>query len=55
MSDKAMHIYPLNDLRDHVVDGGKCWCGAAEDDDGLIIHSAMDQREKFQNGERVKS
>lgn len=46
------HIYPLDDLREHVTDGGDCWCHP-EIDDELIIHRSLDGREKIETGERL--
>ena len=50
------HVMPVNDLRDHEITL-KCWCGPTEDAEcpGLFVHHAMDQREQFENGERVAS
>lgn len=52
-NDDRYHVYPLNDLREHIIEG-ECWCGAY-DDDGVIIHNALDGREKFETGERKRS
>lgn len=54
MSDKY-HVFPINDLREHQVDGGDCWCHPVEDEDGVIVHNSMDGREKFETGERKPS
>jgi len=48
-------VYPIGDIKDHVVHGGECWCGAAENEDGTIVHNAMDEREKYEAGERKPS
>lgn len=45
------HIFPLHDLRDHVVDGRPCWCAPDETEDG-IVHNAADGREQYERGER---
>lgn len=45
------HVYPINDLREHVTDGKPCWCHPREDE-GVIVHNAMDQRELIETGER---
>jgi len=54
----TFHVFPVNDLREHVVDGWeegrRCWCrpDAQElEDRTLIVHNAMDQREKYETGE----
>ena len=42
------HIYPINDVREHVLIGLVCWCGPKierlDNDEVLIIHSAADGR-----------
>jgi hypothetical protein len=50
------HVYPLNDLREHVTEG-ECWCSPTLDDEepSLLIHHAMDGREAFETGERQPS
>jgi len=52
----AWHVTPRNDLKDHVRDGGKCWCKPIHDltNDGedLWIHNSMDGRELYERGER---
>ena len=50
------HVYPLDDLREHVTDTaeGTCWCNPTEDED-LLIHHSMDGREAFETGERQPS
>ena len=50
----AWHVYPLNDLRDHVTEGDGCWCQPT-DEDGVLIHHSMDGREAFETGERLMS
>lgn len=53
---QKIHVYPLNDLREHHFDK-PCWCNPVEDDEypWIIIHSSMDGREKFESGERKPS
>ena len=53
--EEPMHIYPLFDLRDHILEGFKCWCKPEENDYGVIVHNSMDGREKFETGERKLS
>lgn len=49
------HVVPVNDLREHSVDSDiPCWCNPREDD-GVIIHNSMDQRELYETGERKPS
>jgi hypothetical protein len=50
----TQHVYPLNDLRDHDLEGTDCWCHPEIDDSAdelLVIHNALDQREKYETGE----
>ena len=51
-----LHVYPLNDLREHVIEGygENCWCNIRVED-GIVIHTSMDGREKFETGERKVS
>lgn len=51
MSD-LIHVVPLNDLRDHEVSIA-CWCHPTPDEDEpqIILHHALDQREKYETGE----
>ena len=48
----ALHVIPLNDLREHEVKVG-CWCHPTEDDTtpDLWIHHALDGRERYETGE----
>lgn len=47
-----IHIIPAFDLREHDL-SDKCWCRPTEDDidDDVMIHHALDQREKYESGE----
>lgn len=52
------HVYPLNDLREHEVNGAPCWCEPEiEDaaDETIVIHNSLDQRELFETGKRKPS
>lgn len=50
-----MHVVPVEDLREHEPHD-ECWCSPrVEEDGGVIIHAAMDMREKFERGERKPS
>jgi len=33
-----VHVYPVDDVRGHVLHGLVCWCRPYEDEDDLIIH-----------------
>jgi hypothetical protein len=43
------HVYPLYDLRPHSLTD--CWC-RPRDDKGIVVHNSMDQRERYERGER---
>lgn len=46
------HVYPLGDLRPHITQEGKCWCHPIfDDEEQLVVHNAMDQRELYERGE----
>ena len=45
------HVVPVNDLREHDTSGTPCWCDAIEDD-GVVIHNAMDERETYEEGRK---
>lgn len=51
------HVYPTDDLREHVTEGAGCWCKPTPDDEEpqLLVHHAMDGREAFETGERKPS
>jgi hypothetical protein len=58
MSDRpdVWHVMPINDLRPH-VDSPDCWCKPTQDDEceNVFIHHALDEREKYESGERKPS
>ena len=45
-----IHIYPLDDLREHDTTGKPCWCWP-EVDEWLVLHRSLDGREKIETGE----
>ena len=48
------HVYPVNDLREHVLDGVTCWCRPELDEEcGLVIHNSMDRREEYEDGREM--
>jgi hypothetical protein len=49
--DNPFHVYPVNDLRDHITDGGKCWCNPSVKDN-VVIHNSMDERESYEQGRK---
>jgi hypothetical protein len=52
----AVHVIPLNDLREH-AENPYCWCKPERclDEERIIVHNAADGREKFETGERKPS
>lgn len=46
-----IHVMPLEDLREH-VDTESCWCCPRRDfdEDDVIVHKAMDNRESYEEG-----
>lgn len=53
----GVHVVPINDLREHDLNGS-CWCKPALDNDysyPIWIHNSMDGREAFERGERKPS
>jgi len=58
MKEKAVHVYPLNDLRPHTLEGLECECVPRfEERDGalVIVHTAWDMREVFEQAQLPKS
>lgn len=50
MAPERYHIIPINDLREHEATP-ECWCCPTEDEeDGLVVHHAMDNREEYETG-----
>jgi hypothetical protein len=49
-AELRMHVLPLSDLREHEV-SLECWCDPV-DDDGIVVHNALDGREAYERGER---
>lgn len=47
------HIVPNDDLRPHVADEC-CWC-TPDEDDGVMVHGSLDQRELYERGGRLPS
>lgn len=55
VGDRIVHVYPLDDLIEHVVDGTDCICGPrlelAERDGEhgwLVVHHSLDGRERYE-------
>jgi len=48
-----IHVYPLNDLIEHNTESNECACDPQIDvENMLVIHSAMDRRELFEQKEK---
>lgn len=56
VGDRIVHVYPLDDLIEHIVDGASCICGPrlelVERGDGehgwLVVHHSLDGRERYE-------
>jgi nicotinamide mononucleotide adenylyltransferase len=48
---EALHVVPLNDLREHEA-RTTCWCKPTEDDEwpDIWVHHSMDRREEYEEG-----
>jgi len=49
----TQHIYPVEDLKPHDLEGDTCWCDPCVEDD-LVIHNAMDERETYEQGRKLQ-
>jgi hypothetical protein len=53
------HVVPRNDLREHSCDSAApCWCEPRIEYEGafeIYVHNSLDEREKFETGERKSS
>jgi len=47
-------VWPLNDLRKHVINSARCWCRPYYDE-CVLVHNSADGREKYERGERKAS
>lgn len=47
------NVVPTNDLKEH-KNGVECWC-KPKVEGSIIVHNAMDEREKYEKGERLLS
>lgn len=47
------HVYPIDDLREHITNDKPCWCHPRIEDDGaIIVHNSMDKREDYEQGRK---
>lgn len=52
---KRYHVVPIDDIREHDLTP-ECWCGPTPDDEhDVFVHHALDEREKYETGERKPS
>lgn len=45
------HNYPVQDLREHALDGLTCWCRPTLDPESeglLVVHNSADRREDYE-------
>lgn len=50
MSPGRYHIIPIDDLREHEATPD-CWCCPTEcEEDGTVVHNALDNREAYETG-----
>lgn len=58
MDDKQWGVFvdiiPLNDLFGHIR-GEHCWCRPRRDEDGRVIHNAMDMREEQEDEDGTRA
>jgi len=45
------HVVPVDDLCEHITDR-ECWCNPSVDDDLVVIHNSMDERESYEEGRK---
>ena len=43
------HVIPIGDLKPH-TETADCWC-KPWDDEGVLVHNAMDRREYYERGQ----
>jgi hypothetical protein len=53
-SHDATHVYPTNDLAQHVLEGDGCPCGPKVKLGGhLVVHNSWDRRELYEQAEAL--
>ena len=50
--DPEVHVSPINDTFEHVLEGHDCWCGPEVAEDGVVIHNSADGRDDYEEGKR---
>ena len=51
-SEGDLHVTPNDDFKPHLI-AACCWCSPTRDcrDPSIVIHHALDQRERYESGE----
>ena len=53
MEKTPIHVYPINDIKEHNTDTSQCWCEPSIEECGaVIVHNSLDQRESYEQGIR---
>lgn len=53
MYGDRVHVYRLHDVREHIIDEVEpCWCDPILTEDGVVVHNSVDEKEKYETGER---
>lgn len=54
----SLHVYPLNDEREHDIETSMCWCNPTMEivnGEMLFIHNSADGRELIEQAEEIKN
>lgn len=50
--NERMHVYPTNDIREHIL-SLDCPCQPVlDEEDNIVIHNSFDGREAYERGDR---
>jgi hypothetical protein len=53
-----IHVYPINDEKEHELEGTQCWCEPVLDVSNfgelIVIHNSADGRELIEQAEEIK-
>ena len=56
MADEDIHVYPINDLQEHILEGLDCPCEPTIEVVGAVLviaHNAWDNREIIEQAEEI--
>ena len=56
MTSNDIHVYPVNDLKEHILKGVDCHCNPTVKVEGaglIIVHNAYDHREIIEQANEV--